>query len=335
MRNRRATLADVALLAQVSPSAVSRAFTPGGSVSRQMRQRVMAAAETLGFQPNVLARSLMTGRSALIALLANAFDNPYVMRIIDVFTSELQARNLRPLVFNLTGAHDWASTVNLMKQYQIDGVLVASSTIAPEFFDRVLDAHIPTVVAFGKYAGRREMDSVFVDNIAGGRIAAQEFLRRGYRAPAFIGAKAQVSTSHDREIGFRDELCRHGIDHAAEFAGEYSHAAGMAATERLLARRPETDAIFCADDQIGIGALDSLRYVLNRAVPDTGVIGFNDIAIASWPSHPLATLRTHTDQIVTNAIDLLERRIERGPTPGEQRIVSCAFVERASVRQAS
>jgi DNA-binding LacI/PurR family transcriptional regulator len=154
-KKRRATLVDVAKLAKVSTSAVSRTFTPGASVSKKTRTRVLKAAEKLGFRPNILARSLMTGRSALIAVVSNAFGNPYIMQIVDTFTLELQHRGLRPLVFNLSSTYDWSETVALMSQYQIDGIAIASSTLSPTFVESVLESGIPTVMAFGRAVGDR------------------------------------------------------------------------------------------------------------------------------------------------------------------------------------
>lgn len=330
---RRATLVDVARLAEVSTSAVSRTFTAGASVSKKTRLRVLKAAEELGFRPNILARSLMTGRSALIGLVSNAFSNPYVMNIIDVFTAELQNRSLRPLVFNLSGKHDWAEVVTSMSQYQIDGMVIASSTLDPELIARVGSSNIPAVIAFGRSLGEDGIDSVYVDNVEGGRIAAREFLRRGYKSLGFIGAPELVTTSDDRFAGFREQLAAAGA--AAPrilHAREYSHAAGLKAAIELLESCPEIDGLFCADDLIGMGALDALRTSLNRKVPDTGVIGFNDIQMAGWPSYSLSTLRTHTDQIVVSAIDMLQARIGNGPRPKEKRIISCEMVVRDSLR---
>jgi DNA-binding LacI/PurR family transcriptional regulator len=329
---RRATLVDVAERAKVSASAVSRTFTPGASVSKQMRSRVLKAAQELGFQPNVLARSLMTGRSDLIALVATAFHNPYVMSIIDVFTTELQARNLRPLVFNMKNMANWSDTINLILQYRIDGVLVASSTMDKDFLRAIHAARIPTVIAFGRSPEDCDIDSIFAGNIEGGRLAARELLRRGYRRLAFIGAPEHVTTSQDRLTGYRQYLSAQGLQHELEMAADYSHAAGMSAAERIFRRAPEIDAIFCADDQIAMGAMDALRFRLGRSVPDVGVVGFNDMEMAEWPAYDLATFRTNTEQLVVNAIDVLQIRMRNVNKASEQRIIKCQFVARSSVR---
>ena len=329
---RRATLVDVAQLAKVSPSAVSRTFKSGGSVSKKTRQRVLKAAAEIGFQPNALARSLMTGRTALIALVTNAFANPFINIVVDVFTTELQSRNLRPLAFNLKGDFDWSDTINLMLQYQIDGVVIASSTLDQTFIDRVVDARFPTVQAFGRYSGDRLMDSVFVNNVEGGRIAASELVARGYRSPGFIGVSDSVSTSLDRLSGFQEVLQDAGILPPIVQVEGYSHRCGREGAARLLATHPDLDSLFCADDLLALGALDALHFDLGREPGEVGVIGFNDIDAAGWPSHALSTFRSHTGQIVVNAIDMLETRIVERERPGEQRIVSCRFIERGTVR---
>jgi DNA-binding LacI/PurR family transcriptional regulator len=332
-QSRRATLVDVAHRAKVSTSAVSRTFTTGGSVSKKTRDRVLKAAEELGFRPNILARSLMTGRSALIGLVSDAFGNPYVMNILDVFTSELQKKNLRPLVFNLTGKHDWNETVALMSQYQIDGLVIASSTLDSAFLETVWRSRIPTVITFGRSTDEQQIDAVFADNVEGGRIAARAFLRRGYKKLGFVGAPEHVTTSHDRLMGFREFLAHEGADAPTVIhAKDYSHASGLKATAELLRVHPELDGLFCADDLLGIGAVDALQTEFGRGVPDTGVIGFNDIQMASWPSHRLSSVRTHTDEIVISAIDMLEARIRKTSKPKEKRIISCELVVRQSLR---
>lgn len=332
---RRVTLADVAERAKVSTSAVSRTFKPGGApVSKKTKTRILKAAEELGFRPNMLARSLMTGRSAMIALVSNSFENPYVMKILDAFTIELQHRNLRPLVFNLSHNYDRREVVSLMAQYQIDGVLIASSTIDPGFIDNISKEHIPTVIAFGRAVGEAPVSAAFVDNVQGGRLAASELLRRGYRRMGFIGAPEFVTTTRDRLTGFREALHAEKLQPVAIVHGEdYSHESGRLAARKLLETHPDIDALFCADDLLGMGALDAIRVDLGRQVPETGVIGFNDITMASWPAYDLTTFRTHTEQVVANAIDMLEAQIENGPKPRETRMTACELVVRGSLRK--
>ena len=331
VQRRRVTLEDVAKLAKVSTSAVSRTFTDGASVSKKTRTKVLKAADHLGFRPNALARSLMTGRSALIGLVSNAFINPFIMNILSAFTIELQKRRLRPLVFNLAGDYSIRETITLMQQYQLDGVLVASSTLDPNFTESVAAAGIPVVLAFGAARASSGVSAAYVDNFEGGRLVGEAFLKRGYSRIGFIGGGEAVSTTRDRLLGLRSILAEmRAREPTVIYAGRYDQATGFEMCKRLIAKAPDLDAIFCADDLIGIGAVDALRE-LGRAIPATGVIGFNDIQMANWPAYRLSTVRAHTDEVVQCAIEMLEAQIENPTRPAEKRIISCEFVPRTTV----
>lgn len=329
---RRVTLGDVARLADVSPSAVSRAFTDGASVSREARARIIRAADQLGYRPNALARSLTTGRSALIGLVSNALVNPFIMNVVDAFTLQLQRRRLRPLVFNLAGEFSIEETVTLIRQYQLDGVIVASSTLDPDFVEAVDAAGVPVVLAFGTARAGSRISAAHVDNVGGGRLVGTALLERGYRRIGFIGGGEGVSTTQDRLAGLTQTLAEAGAAApTVVHAGRYAQAAGFAGAGALLAQTPNLDAVFCADDLLAIGALDALR-AMGRPVPETGVVGFNDIQMASWPSFDLSTVRAPVDEVVASALDMLSGRIDTPGRAPERRIVSCTFVPRSTLK---
>jgi len=332
-RRRGPTLSDVAKLAKVSTSAVSRTFTIGSSVSEGTRSRILKAAAKLGYRPNLLASSLMTGRSSLIALASNAFNDPQVMTIIDTFTIELQRRQLRPLIFNLTRMNDWVEAVALMSQYQIDGIIIASSTLNQNFVRHVQKSGIPTVLAFGRDIHEVGISASFVDNVEGGRTAATAFLRRDYRELGFIGAHSEVSTTKDRLAGYYEVLNRNEVEPIVVHSGEYSHDAGRRAVNRLLVSHPKIDAIFCADDLLAMGAMDGIRYDLRRSIPEIGVIGFSDMQMSRWPSYDLSTFATNVGRVVENAIEIMQSQIENGAQIVEKRIVGCELVARKSIRE--
>src|SRR6185295_7195168 len=126
---RKATAREVAAVAGVSISAVSRTFTEGASVSPATRSKVLDASRRLGYQPNLLARGLMTRRTELIGLISNNFDNPAHMVIFDLFTRRLQQLGLRPILMNLTEGMPPNGALDVLQQYSVDGVIVASSPL--------------------------------------------------------------------------------------------------------------------------------------------------------------------------------------------------------------
>ncbi|MGR3544291.1 MAG: LacI family DNA-binding transcriptional regulator, partial [Paracoccus sp. (in: a-proteobacteria)] len=167
------TLKDVAERAGVSRSAVSRTFTDGASVSTTMRRKVEKAARELGYSPNALASSLTTGRTKLIGLVSNNFLNPIFLQVFDLFTRGLQDRGLRPLLVNLSNETDPENSVRMLRQYSVDGVVVASSTLPSDFAMAFRDAGVPVVHAFGRYSSSPKVHVVGIDNREAGRLAAR------------------------------------------------------------------------------------------------------------------------------------------------------------------
>lgn len=204
------TLKEVAALAGVSRSAVSRAFTEGASVSAKTRAKIEKAADELGYRPNALASSLTTGRTKLIGLVSNNFHNPIFLQVFDLFTRALQDRGLRPLLVNLSDETDPMNSVRMLRQYSVDGVIVASSTLPVSFAESFHAAGVPVVHSFGRYAARPRVNVVGIDNVEAGRMAAQDLVRRGYRKVAMLAGPETATSTQDRLLGFLDALKGHG-----------------------------------------------------------------------------------------------------------------------------
>lgn len=326
------TLKDVAELAGVSTSAVSRAFTQGASVSAKMRAKVEGAARTLGYAPSLIARSLATNRSKLIGLVANNFQNPVFLDVFDLYTRVLQARGYRPLLVNLSDVADPSESARLLRQYSVDGVIVATSTLPPAFPMTFRDAGLRIVHAFGRASRRPPVHVVGIDNVAAGRLAAQTLLGRGYRRIAFLGGPQTATSTQDRAAGFLKELSEAGV--AAPrlaYARAYSYDAGRDAVGVLLEDK-RLEAIFCGDDLIGMGAIDAARAA-GRTVPqDIGFLGFNDMAMARWAPYNLTTIRQPIDDIIRRSVELMLEWVEGAETRPSATIYPCTVIERATLR---
>lgn len=326
------TLKDVAERAGVSRSAVSRTFTDGASVSARTRAKVEQAAEALGYAPNALASSLTTGRTKLIGLIANNFHNPLILEVFDLFTSGLQDRGLRPLLVNLSGATDPAASVRMLRQYSVDGVIVASSTLPPSFAAAFRQAGIPVVHAFGRPAPAPEVHVVGIDNIACGRMAAEAMIRRGYTHVAFLGGPEAATSTQDRAAGFLAALAAHpGITVTTSFATDYSFDAGRAEMQRLLTQTP-AQAYFCGDDLLAVGAMSAIEEAGLSVPDDIGLIGLNDMEMSRWQNIGLTTIRQPVSDIIDAAIELVVATIEHPERPPEVRLFPCSVIYRRSLR---
>ncbi len=327
-----ATLKEVAELAGVSRSAVSRTFTDGASVSAKMRRRVEKAATKLGYSPNALASSLTTGRTKLIGLVLNNFHNPIFLEVFDLFTRALQDKGLRPLLVNLTDETEPANSVRMLQQYSVDGVVVASSTLPPGFAKAFRDAGVPVVHSFGRPTSAPQVHVVGIDNVECGRMAARTLVDRGYRHVGFLGGPETATSTQDRLQGFMSELEGHSdVAVSYSFADAYSFDAGRREMLRLLTGR-SAQAYFCGDDVLSIGALSAIEGN-NLSVPgDIGIIGLNDMEMAGWENINLTTIRQPIRQIVSSTLELMVAMLEEPDRYPEARIFGCTIVERGTLR---
>jgi len=326
------TLKDVAERAGVSRSAVSRTFTDGASVSPKMRRKVEKAARDLGYSPNALASSLTTGRTKLIGLVSSNFHNPFFLEIFDLFTRGLQERGLRPLLVNLSGETEPENSVRMLRQYSVDGVIVASSTLPPGFAIAFREAGVPVINAFGRYASDPQVHTVGIDNVECGRIAARTLIARGYDRLAFLGGPESATSTQDRLTGFRAEIAQQrGVEPSVSFAGAYTFEAGRSEMQRLL-QAPPAEAYFCGDDVLSIGALSALRDHGLSVPGDVGVLGLNDMEMAGWAGTDLTTIRQPIRQIVASSIELMGAMLDEPDRYPEARVFPCRIVERATLR---
>jgi DNA-binding LacI/PurR family transcriptional regulator len=326
------TLKDVAERAGVSRSAVSRTFTSGASVSPRTREKVERAARDLGYSPSLIARSLATKKTKLIGLVANNFQNPAVLEVFDLYTRALQQRELRPLLVNLTDETDPEQSVRMLRQYSVDGVIVATSTLPPDFARAFREAKVPVVHAFGRFDPGVNVHVVGIDNVLAGRMAAETLARRGYGRIAVIGGPEYATSTQDRVAGFTRCLGELGRTPASiSYAANYTYDAGRAAMARLLEQQ-SVDAVFCGDDLICMGAMDAARARGLGIPDDVGFLGFNDMAMASWEAYRLTTIRQPLRDIILASVELIVALAEEPARAPEVRLLACEIVERATLK---
>jgi len=324
---------DVARLARVSQAAVSRTFTPGASVSEETRAKVIAAAEQLGYRPNVIARSLIRKSTNMIGLVALKFTNPFYSGMIRDFTRALQERGYFTLLFNIAEVHEIEDTLPTALQYQVDGLIITSATLSSKMAEECARSGTP-VVLFNRYATSENVNVVRCDNVLGGRLVADALLDTGHQRLAYIAGEEGSSTNRDRELGFVQRLQERG--HALTFrdsAGDYSYEWGYAAAQRLLHEDNPPDGMFCANDLIAMGAMDLARCELQRRVPEElSIIGFDDIPMASWPGYSLTTVRQPVEEMVESTIQVLMSAIGSPDCETVTKVIAPSLVVRTSTR---
>jgi len=308
--NRPVTAFDVARLAGVSQSAVSRYFTPSASISEKTRLKVKTAADELQYRPNAIARSLITSRSKIIALVLGYFSNPFYAQALAKLCQKLSALGYGVLVFETDG-RDSEPQVEQMLAYRVDGVLLLSANLTSKLASRLGQNGIPTVLM-----NRRDLHgpnpSVVADNHKGGAAIAHYLSSKGHQRFVYVAGLKNSSTNRDRQRGFTLALKELGHTPPLVLNGDYNPDIACEAVRELFKRKSSRpDALFVANDHMAFAVLDTLRYESKLKVPkDVAVVGFDDAPPAAWPSYSLTTYSQPVDLMVNESISLLMDRIE-------------------------
>jgi DNA-binding LacI/PurR family transcriptional regulator len=323
---------EVARLAGVSQAAVSRAYTPGASVSDEMRERVLVAARQLGYRPNAIARSLTQRTTHMIGLVLVRFNNPFYARLSQEFTAKLQALGYWTLLLNVSDDDGLEKALPMALQYQVDGIIITSATLSSRMADECAQFGTP-VVLFNRYSLDSAVNAVCCDSVRGGRLVADALVDAGHQRFAYIAGEAGSSTNHDRERGFTTRLQERGHEVALTAQGDYSYESGYVAARDLLERPDRPDAIFCANDMMAMAALDVARCDLGIRVPEElSIIGFDDIQMASWPKYDLTTVQQPVEQMVEATLDVLLGAIQEPGKERTMRFIAGKLVQRSSAR---
>lgn len=299
-------------------------------MSAKTRERVIEAANALGYRPNQLARSLMTGRTELIGLVSNHFANPAFMEVFDLFTRELQTRGLRPLLANLGEDDDGTAALDMIRQYSVDAVLIATSAPPEGFAASCRAAGLPVLHVFGRAGRSSPVPVATVDNVAGGRLVAEAMRGSGLRRLAFLGGSLHDASTIDRGKGFSEtagKLLRQTIH-----AGNYSHEHGRLAMHTLLDRDDAIDGVFCGDDVLALGAIDACRERGVNVPGDVSIVGFDDMPPAAWASYSLATVRQPIREMVLHAIERIVAWMDDSAAVPRSKLFPCELVRRNSLR---
>lgn len=331
---RRPTASMISKLAGVAPSTVSRALKDDPSISAATRKRIAALADSLGYRPNAIARSLITRRSNVVALILGEMTNPFYSEQLEVLLRLLGERDIQLMLFHAPAGHDVAEIIPMVLQYQLDACIIASVTLSSKASEILALNQLPTVM-INRVQDRRHGCAVLCDNVGCGAAVAHFLASRGARRAAFIAGTPEASTSRERESGFLAGLAEEGLELALRLDGEYTMEGGFRAGLALADAAPRPDAVFCANDIMALGVLDALRE-RGVAVPgEIQVVGFDDIRAAAWPPYALTTVAQPMSVLLERAVDLITTRIKYPELLPEAVYVAGAIRERSTTRRRS
>ena len=330
---RAVTSNEVAELAGVSQATVSRGFNHNRRVADETTARVMRAAKTLGYQPNVIARSLITRRTDMVGIVMAEISSPFYPYVLEKFTERLHELGKRVLLFSAGPRGDVDETLQDVLKYQVDGLIIANATLSSALVSECARQGMPLIL-FNRYVRGAQATAVCCDNVAGGQLVAEMLWAAGHRRLAYIAGKPNTSTNVDRERGFRERLVELSGGSFLREQGDYTYQSGYDAARRLLHGDNPPEAIFCANDITALGAIDAARDG-GVVVPDQlSIVGFDDIPAASWTAYNLTTVRQPINTMIDMSVRLLLERITAPELDPVITFVPGKWVPRGSARLA-
>jgi DNA-binding LacI/PurR family transcriptional regulator len=309
-RRRPATSHDVARLAGVSRSAVSRTFTDGASVSPDTRKKVLSAARALKYRPNLFARSLITRRSYILGIAISSFDNHYYPEFVQRLSEEFAKVGYRLLLFVTHGSVGPDPLVDELLKYRLDALILASSTVSSALAAECRDAGVP-VLMFNNIDPTSDVPSMAADNTVGGRTIAAFLLAGGHRSFGYVGGIEGDSTTYERESAFASYVTQHGHAAPVRAYSDFHFEGAVQAARTLLKRKERPDALFCTNDLLALAALQVAEAEFGlQPGKDISILGFDNVPIAKWPcfgltsySQPLGEIVARVIELVCNALD--------------------------------
>jgi len=324
---------QVARLAGVSRSAVSRAFTPGASIAAETREKVMRAAAELGYQVNDLARGLLANRSRLVGLIVTRPELGFRAHLVSALTQALIRRGNVPFLINTGSSEQEIEAAQAaLFGYRAEATIILSGSPPSSFVELARQNGQPLVMI-----GRSEpdCDHVRIDNAGAARKAAALFVARGLQRLGLAGSNSGTPSIIERQQAFLNEVHRLGAEVSAAYGSDSDYAGGQQAATQLFEGTDRPQAVFCVNDLIAIGLIDAMRYRFGLNAPDdVSVIGFDDIPEAAWEAYRISTFRQDPEAIAACALEHLDRRLADPHAPPSTAHLEATFIERRSTMPA-
>jgi len=331
------SIADIARIAGVSHTTVSRALRDSPLISQDTRERIQQLAHEMGYTPNSIAQSLQTKRTNMIGLVITSIDDPFLGDVVKGVEDVARDSGFSVLFSTTHNNPDQEmEVIETFHRRRVDGILIASSRITSNYQDRLDHIHIPTVLINGQAEAQAELlHWVAVDDVLGARLAVEHLLHLEHRAIGYLGTCCRPRSNAQRLQAYHQTLLQAGLAPQESFIAvgtgtEASHEEDVATGHACLPRLLEAGctAVFCYNDMVAIGALKACQELGVNVPHDFSVIGFDNITMASYVTPSLTTIHQPKVEMGQRAmevmLDLLQLR------PGKNHLLQPTLIARAS-----
>lgn len=330
-----ASIKDVAREAGVSIATVSRVLNDVDVVNEDTKKKVLEAIKKLGYRPNIVARSLKTQRTKTIGILIPDISSQFYPEIVRGTEDVANIYDYNVMLCNSDSDLDKEKEyLRVLKEKMVDGVLYMSSSLEPEILDLINELELATVLIESKDA-EGKLPSVTIDNEAAAYDATKHLIERGNKHIAYIGTSKNANNAWaKRYLGYESALKESSIEVKEEllYFGDLKSQTGYEAIDKIL-EKTDIDAIFCASDEIAMGAINALRGKGISVPEDIDVIGFNDIYTASIFYPKLTTISQPMYDMGSVAMRMLIKLINHKELDQKHFVLPYILVERDSCKK--
>jgi LacI family transcriptional regulator len=329
------TMRDVADQAGVSITTVSHVVNDTRPVSAELRERVLAAMQQLGYRPNRLARSLRRGETHTIGMIVPDSANPFFAELARGVEDASFEHGYSVILCNSDGDLDKEMLyTNVLSERRVDGILFVAAGVSSERIRDLQSKHMPLVVV-DRDLPDLTVDSVLTDNARGGRAATLHLVELGHRRIGCITGPSGLTPSAERVTGYLSALDESSIpvDDRLIVRGDFQYQAGYQAARGLLTLADAPTAIFACNDLMAVGAV-SAAVELGLHIPhDLSVVGFDDVQLASFANPPLTTVVQPKYEMGVVATTMLLERVRALDAPPRRRLLETRLRIRQSTAQ--
>ncbi|MFM9279774.1 LacI family DNA-binding transcriptional regulator [Paenibacillus jiagnxiensis] len=318
------TIKDIARVAGVSVTTVSRALNGYGDVNENTRQKIIQVSKDLNYSPNTLARGLVMNKSRTIGLLVSGMNrqnakDQFTFEVLSGINEYASEQDYDLILFSTNSTKQREKTYSqLCKERRVDGVILSGIKTDDPYLQEVVESDIPCILIDIPMKSDT-VGYVTTDNVLGASTAVSHLIGLGHRNIAMVNGHDQAFVSPQRLQGYKEALETRHLPFRPEWVvnGAYDEETARQEAEKLLARCPEITAVFCASDLMALGVLKA-AVSLGRRVPEQlSVVGYDDILLASYANPPLTTISQNKFQLGYEAATMLIHMLEGSREPHE------------------
>lgn len=327
------TIKDIARVAGVAPSTVSKALNGSPEVSEPTRANITAVATRLGYRPNAIARSLKVRRTHTLGVITNDRDGAFTTAMVHGVAKVASDHSFGVFLCNsYGGVAKERQHIELLLDKQVDGIIMTGFKVEERGAPAATTGNLPLVYLYS-YTSASDSPCVLPEDEGGGRLATEHLVRLGHTRIGFINGPPNFEATHLRLAGYRQTLEGNGLAVEAsliETAGDWNQDSGFRLAQQLMSRPEPPDAILCANDDLAAGAILGLSERGLKVPGDVAIVGFDDRPFAAHLPIPLTTVALPLVEMGELAARTMFTAISGHPVSNEITRVPCRLVIRGS-----